>query len=86
MFYWKKDLSNLVMTTLYFSKHSDNTFLALLVYVENIIIASNNYNAIETLKTTLSKQFKMKDLSPLKYFLGLGVARSAAGMSTKICT
>ena len=36
---------------------------------------------METLKVALNKQFKMKDLGPLKYFLGLEVARSAAGIS-----
>ena len=55
--------------------------MALLVYVDDIIIASNDHLDVHHLKFVLNARFKMKDLGPLRYFLGLGVARSAAGIS-----
>ena len=55
--------------------------MALLVYVDDIIIARNDQTTMDTLKFALSKQFKMKDLGPLKYFLDLEVARSVASIS-----
>ncbi|KAF5474399.1 hypothetical protein F2P56_006301 [Juglans regia] len=55
----------------------------LLVYVDDIIVGSNNLVAIETVKTFLHNQFKIKDLSSLKLFLGIKVARTAA--SIHIC-
>ena len=64
-----------------FIKSHGHSFLALLVYVDDIIIASNDQAAVDNLKSALSKRFKMKDLGALKYFLGLEVARSAAGIS-----
>ena len=64
-----------------FTKYHDNSFLAFLVFVDDIIIASNDQIVVDTLKFVLSKRFKMKDLGPLKYFMGLEVARSVVGVS-----
>ncbi|RVW30184.1 Retrovirus-related Pol polyprotein from transposon RE2 [Vitis vinifera] len=57
-----------------FTKHQDTSFLALLIYIDGIIIASNDQLAVDTLKHALNCKFKMKDLGPLRYFLGLEVA------------
>ena len=57
-----------------FIKQDGDIFLTLLIYVDDIIIASNNQAAVNELKVTLNNKFKMKDLGPLKYFLGLEVA------------
>ncbi|RVW15251.1 Retrovirus-related Pol polyprotein from transposon TNT 1-94 [Vitis vinifera] len=62
-----------------FIKTAGNDFIALLVYVDDIIVASNNKIAADNLKNSLNKSFKLKDLGNLKYFLGLEVARSAKG-------
>eukprot|EP00261_Vitis_vinifera_P030615 XP_019071858.1 PREDICTED: uncharacterized protein LOC100853407 [Vitis vinifera] len=63
-----------------FIKTAGNDFIALLVYVDDIIVASNNKIAADNLKNSLNKSFKLKDLGNLKYFLGLEVARSAKGI------
>ena len=47
-----------------------------MVYVDDILIASNNVQVVEELKTSLDQHFKLKDLGGLKYFLGLEIARS----------
>uniref|UniRef100_A0A2N9FUQ8 Reverse transcriptase Ty1/copia-type domain-containing protein n=1 Tax=Fagus sylvatica TaxID=28930 RepID=A0A2N9FUQ8_FAGSY len=47
------------------------TFIALLVYVDDILLASNNIEALHVLKDSLHSEFKLKDLGNLKYFLGL---------------
>jgi len=63
-----------------FTKVDDNFFLALLVYVDDIIITGNCSSSIESLKSFLHKQFQIKDLGCLRYFLGLKVARSSTGI------
>lgn len=61
-----------------FTKDSGDKFVALLVYVDNIVITSPNVQAIDSLKEFLHSQFKLKDLGILKYFLGIEIARSTS--------
>ncbi|WRX24130.1 Reverse transcriptase [Theobroma cacao] len=51
-------------------------FVALLVYVVDIIIGSNDLQLSTDVKTYLSSHFKLKNLGEVKYFLGLELARS----------
>eukprot|EP00261_Vitis_vinifera_P036814 XP_019078057.1 PREDICTED: uncharacterized protein LOC109123274 [Vitis vinifera] len=46
------------------------------VYVDDVLLASDSILEIERLETFLDAKFTIKDLGPLKYFLGLEVARS----------
>ncbi|KAF5472623.1 hypothetical protein F2P56_009325 [Juglans regia] len=64
-----------------FTRSNGASFIALLVYVDDILIASNDSHVIDDLKLLLDTKFKLKDLGQLKYFLGLEVARSPKGIS-----
>ena len=57
-----------------------NVFMALLVYVNIIILASKNAQASTVFKAYLHTCFSIKDLGPLKYFLGIEVASGPEGM------
>jgi len=63
-----------------FTKVDDTSFLALLVYVDDIIVSSNCSSSIISLKSFLHKQFQIKDLGCLRHFLDLEVARSSTGI------
>ncbi|KAG7560507.1 Retrotransposon gag domain [Arabidopsis thaliana x Arabidopsis arenosa] len=63
-----------------FLKITDTLFLCVLVYVDDIIISSNNDSEVDLLKSQLKSFFKLRDLGALKYFLGLEIARSAEGI------
>ncbi|KAF5468194.1 hypothetical protein F2P56_012368 [Juglans regia] len=63
-----------------FTKRSGSSFLALLVYVDDIVVASNDPHGISALKAFLESKFKIKDLGTLKYFLDLEVARNSTGI------
>lgn len=54
--------------------------MALLVYVDDILVTGTSNVLITQVKDFLVTQFKIKDLGPLKYFLGLKVARSCKGI------
>ncbi|XP_061344303.1 uncharacterized mitochondrial protein AtMg00810-like [Gastrolobium bilobum] len=64
-----------------FVRSSGSCFIAVLVYVDDIIVASNNSLEVQFLIDDLHNKFKLKNLGPLCYFLGLEVARSAKGIS-----
>lgn len=64
-----------------FTKGTGSSFIALLVYVDDIIIASPSHSVIDSHKTFLKTQLKLKDLGCLKYFPGLEITRSKAGIS-----
>ena len=64
-----------------FYKHSDRKIAIFVVYVDDIIITEDDKEEIERLKGCLSKEFEIKDLGNLKYFLGIEVARTEKGIS-----
>ena len=64
-----------------FTIGSLGSFIALLVYVDDVLIANDNAQAVVDLKVLLDKLFKIKDLGHMKFFLGLEVARSKEGIS-----
>ncbi|XP_014519733.1 uncharacterized protein LOC106776776 [Vigna radiata var. radiata] len=63
-----------------FVKKTPKEFIALLVYVDDIVLTGNSMKEINLIKTLLDKQFQIKDLGELKYFLGFEVARSKRGI------
>ena len=58
---------------------SKDTIL-LLLYVDDMIITSDDLSDIQELKDFLSQQFETKDLGHLSYFLGLEITHSTDGL------
>ena len=63
-----------------FTLNRNNTTLFVLVYVDDLIIGGNNSELITKFKEHLHRSFHMKDLGELRYFLGIEVLRSKAGI------
>ena len=53
----------------------------LIVYVDDIILTGDHHDELQKLKEFLAKEFEIKDLGKLKYFLGIEIARSHKGIS-----
>jgi hypothetical protein len=64
-----------------FTRLDGSSFIALLVYVDDIVLAGNDAKAISVFTQLLNQQFKLKDLGDLKFFLGLEIARKSSGIS-----
>lgn len=64
-----------------FIKKIDASFIALLIYVDDIILASNDLSMISAAKSSLHATFQIKDLGNLKFFLGFEIARSVLGIN-----
>jgi ATP-binding cassette subfamily B (MDR/TAP) protein 1 len=47
-------------------KHFDNSYIILLLYVDDMLIAGSSIEEIDKLKQQLSKQFEVKDLGAAK--------------------
>nr|KYP38661.1 Retrovirus-related Pol polyprotein from transposon TNT 1-94 [Cajanus cajan] len=63
-----------------FTYISGQTSVFVLVYVDDIIITSNNDDAIFNIKQFLAQSFSIKDHGNLRYFLGIEVSRSKKGI------
>ncbi|XP_024164713.1 uncharacterized mitochondrial protein AtMg00810-like [Rosa chinensis] len=63
-----------------FTKRQGKSFTALLIYVDDILITGNDYASIDALKQFLHRNFRIKDLGDLKYFLGIEVSASKNGI------
>ena len=63
-----------------FTYHKEGKYMALLVYVDDIILMGNDANTCREFKEYLNHCFHIKDLGSLKYFLGLEVARNSRGI------
>ena len=50
--------------------------IALLVYVDDIIITGSDKEGIIATKEFLKSMFEIKDLGEMKYFLGIEICRS----------
>jgi Reverse transcriptase (RNA-dependent DNA polymerase) len=63
-----------------FFKRDEGHITMLAVYVDDMIITSNDEDEIARLKMRLGKEFEVKDLGHLRYFLGIEVARGPKGI------
>ncbi|KAK0590274.1 hypothetical protein LWI29_024799 [Acer saccharum] len=66
--------------TLFFKRSSGGKKAILIVYVDDIIMTSDDIEEIGRLKRLLAQEFEVKDLGDLKYFLGMEFARSKRGI------
>ncbi|XP_019246414.1 PREDICTED: uncharacterized protein LOC109226066 [Nicotiana attenuata] len=63
-----------------FTKRDKVDIVIVLVYVDDLLISGSNSSLIQEAKETLHRNFKMKDLGELRYFLGIEVMRSNKGI------
>lgn len=69
--YFRSDCDNYV----YSRELLDDLFVYLLLYIENMLIASKNIYEINGLENQLSGEFKMKDLYATKKILGIKICK-----------
>ncbi|KAG8479391.1 hypothetical protein CXB51_029115 [Gossypium anomalum] len=59
----------------YLQKLHDRSFIYLLLYVDDMLIASKSQKEIDKLKAQLNEEFEMKDLDEAKKILGMEISR-----------
>ena len=70
--------------SLCYVKSFDNSYIILLLYVDDMLIAGFSIEEINNLKKQLSKQFVMKDLGAAKQILGMWIIRDKANGTLKL--
>ena len=60
-----------------FLKKQHGKITSLIVYVDDMVVIVNDPKERKALQNYLSREFEMKDLGPLKYFLGIEVSQSS---------
>lgn len=64
-----------------FTKNTTTGLTCILVYVDDLVLAGDDFNEIRSIKQHLDALFSIKDLGTLKFFLGIEVARSKQGIT-----
>ncbi|KAM6552821.1 hypothetical protein CsatB_013583 [Cannabis sativa] len=64
-----------------FIRQTSTSFITALIYVDDILIASNNPTVITSFKESLDSKFKLKDIDSLRFFLRLENTRSKEGIN-----
>ena len=65
-------------------KSFENSYISLLLYVDDMLIAGSSIEKINNLKKQLSKQFAMKDLGATKQILGIRIIRDKANGTLRL--
>ncbi|XP_019105538.1 uncharacterized mitochondrial protein AtMg00810-like [Beta vulgaris subsp. vulgaris] len=63
-----------------FTLKTGDSYIIVVAYVDDLLLAGTNLSCIQQLKTQLHDAFTIKDLGPLKYFLGIEVSRDSTGI------
>ena len=59
----------------YLKKQNDGSYIILLLYVDDMLVAGSNIQEINVLKRKLANSFAMKDLGAAKQILGMRITR-----------
>jgi transposase InsO family protein len=65
-------------------KRSKDKFIILSLYVDDILIAGNDKEYVETIKGWLSSNFEMKDMGEATYILGVKISRDRSKRSLSL--
>ena len=59
----------------YLKKKNNGSYIILLLYVDDMLVAGSNMQEINVLKRKLANSFTMKDLGAAKQILGMKITR-----------
>jgi Reverse transcriptase (RNA-dependent DNA polymerase) len=59
-----------------FIQRKGGKLCVLIVYVDDIVLTDNDTVKMKRIKGNMAIEFEMKDLGPLRYFLGIEVANA----------
>ena len=70
-FFQENDFTQSEVDACLYFKKSESVLIFIVVWVDDIVVAANTNKLINQTKDLLKKKFKMKDLGPITWFLGI---------------
>ena len=67
-------------------KTDDEGFVTIILWVDDIVLSGTSLDYVEKIKQILKDRFKMKDLGPIKQFLGINFLQNAGGIEMEQST
>ncbi|KAL8092162.1 hypothetical protein AgCh_034456 [Apium graveolens] len=83
-FMMKNGYTRSVMDHCCYFKQFDSSYIILLLYVDDILIAGSNMREINRLKRQMSEEFEMKDMGAAKQILGMSIIRDRTEGTLKL--
>lgn len=83
-FFWKIGISIINRDVCIFTLKNRGELVIVDVYVDNLLLGSGSYNALEWLKDELTKEFQIKDLGKAKMIIGCEIIRDLEARTLKI--
>lgn len=86
---WYHELTSVSLTSTFKNSYADTSLfvlntgthlLYLLVFVDDIVLTSDNFDLVHQFVDCLTQRFSLKDLSPLSYFLGVEIVPHRHGI------
>lgn len=67
-----------------FSKGQGSSLIVVIVYVDEMVIMSESKELVQNTKADLKRDFKITDLGPLSFFLGIKFERFNGNISMRV--
>jgi ATP-binding cassette subfamily B (MDR/TAP) protein 1 len=83
-FMMRNGYTRCVMDHCCYVKHFKGSYIILLLYVDDMLIAGSNMVEINKLKRQMSEEFEMKDLGEAKQILGMSISRDRSDGNLKL--
>ncbi|KAL8112467.1 hypothetical protein AgCh_019972 [Apium graveolens] len=83
-FMMKNGYTRSVMDHYCYFKQFDSSYIILLLYVDDMLIAGSNMREINMLKRQMSEEFEMEDMGAAKQILGMSIIRDIAKGTLKL--
>jgi len=73
------DFTRLEADHYYYSKWFENSYIMLMLYVNDMLVSGSNMKEIVNLKANLAEEFSMKNLGPIRKILEIRISREKRG-------
>ena len=79
-FFGKNGFSQSAVDACLYFQRDESNIAFIIIWVDDIVVAANSIKLMDNIKNMLKKEFKMKDLGPISWFLGIQFRQTNSGI------